>query len=99
MQSERAKELSEKFGFKIDQQDLRSLILLKNGEVFEKSSAVLEIIRELSGVWKIVGLFLLIPQSLRDFFYDFFGRNRYKWFGKKQSCEMNSFEIKERLKN
>ena len=99
LQSEIAGRLGKKFGFEINQQNPESLILLKDGRVFEKSSAAIEILRELGGFWKITALLLLIPKASRDFFYDFFGRNRYKWFGKKQSCESDVREIKERLKN
>lgn len=92
LQSKRAEQL-------VGQQNLESLTLLKDGKVFKKSSAAIKIISSLGGAWKITYLFLLIPKFIRDFFYDFFGRNRYKWFGKKQICNSDFSEVKKRLKN
>lgn len=97
LQSEAAKKLSAKYGFQIKSENPDSLILLKNGKSYDKSTAAIMILRELGGAWKIMGALLIIPKSWRDKAYDYFGKNRYKWFGKKASCEVNKREIKQRL--
>ncbi len=96
LQSASAKKFSKKYNFSIEQKNLSSIIFLKNGKVFKKSSAVIEIIGELGGSWHLVKLLLIIPQKLRDFFYDFFGRHRYRWFGKKEFCEFDD-KIRKRI--
>lgn len=96
LQSTSAEKLSRKYNFNIEQKNLSSVIFIKDGKVFKKSSAVIEIINELGGAWRLVKLLLIIPQKLRDFFYDFFGRNRYRWFGKKELCEFNE-KIRDRI--
>jgi predicted DCC family thiol-disulfide oxidoreductase YuxK len=74
-----------------------SLILLDNEHYYVKSTAALHICKGLKGVWKIGGFFLLIPTPIRDLVYDFIAKNRYKWFGKKDACEIPSSEIKKRF--
>ena len=94
LQSEAAQNFARENNFIIDK---NSLILLKDGEVFYKSSAIIAIIKELGWAWFLASAALLIPKFIRDYFYDYFGKNRYRWFGKKESCAINSTEIAQRL--
>ncbi len=78
--------------------DVDSLVLVENGKVFTKSSAALRIAKKLDGLWHLLFLLILIPSPIRDFFYDFFAKNRYKWFGKKdESCALPTPEVRERF--
>lgn len=74
-----------------------SLILIENEQYYVKSSAALRICKNLKGAWKTGGIFLLIPTPIRNFAYDFIAKNRYKWFGKKEACELPSSEMKKRF--
>ncbi|HDP54672.1 MAG TPA: DUF393 domain-containing protein [Bacteroidetes bacterium] len=57
------------------------------GKVYVKSRAALRILKTLGGIWSIAWFFLLlIPNPIRNFLYNFISRNRYKWFGKRQTC-------------
>jgi predicted DCC family thiol-disulfide oxidoreductase YuxK len=55
------------------------------------------ICRNLKGAWKILVVIKLLPTPIRDFFYDIIAKNRYKWFGKKDSCMIPSKEIRNRF--
>lgn len=68
--------------------DLNTVVLIKHGQVFTKSEAILEILAELGGVWKHARIFKIIPQGMRDFIYERIALNRYKIFGKKESCDL-----------
>lgn len=74
-----------------------SIVLIDNGKPYVKSSAALRICKNLHGAWKILYIFLFTPRSIRDYFYDFFAKNRYKWFGKQDSCMLPSPEIRKRF--
>ena len=74
--------------------DLDSVVLYQNGQILEKSDAALAIARELSGFWPMLGVFRIIPRPLRDVVYDWIAKNRYKWFGKKESCRIPTPELK-----
>jgi len=84
-QSEKGRVLCHQHGLNLI--DLDTLILFRNNKALLKSDAVLEIARQLGGLWKLSLLFYLIPHSLRDGLYDFIARNRYRWFGKYPSCK------------
>jgi len=64
-----------------------------------KSSAALRIVNHFGGWWKILQFFLIFPESFRNLIYDFIARNRYQWFGKKESCMIPSSELKSKFLN
>lgn len=77
--------------------NLSSIILMKDGKVFQKSSAALKIAYKLSGLWPLMIVFMIIPKFIRDWVYDIIAKNRYKWFGKKDQCMIPSPELKIRF--
>lgn len=80
-----------------NESNLQSIVLLKEGKTLTKSTAALSIAKELSGLWPILYLFVIIPRPLRDSIYDLIGRNRYKWFGKQDHCMIPTKELKDRF--
>ena len=79
----------------IDISKIDSIILYNHEEAYYiKSAAALRIMKEFSGFWKIMQIFTILPNKFNDFFYDFIARNRYKWFGKKESCMIPTPELK-----
>lgn len=67
-------------------QDWHTVMLLEDGVLYEKSTAVLRICRRLSGLYPVLYTYVLIPKGLRDWIYDVVAENRYRWFGKKSQC-------------
>lgn len=68
---------------------LDSVVLLFDGVVLKKSAAVLKIFQELNSFYKIIALLgALIPTFICDFLYDFIAKNRYTFFGKKNTCRL-----------
>ncbi len=77
---------------------LSSIVLYKkSGKILYKSNAALEIAKNLSGLWPALYIFKIVPRFIRDFVYDIIARNRYQWFGKRETCRMPSPELKERF--
>ena len=73
-----------------------SIILIEpNIAYYHKSTAALEIAKGLNGAYPLMSIFLIIPISLRDWVYDYIAENRYKWFGKNESCLLPSKEEEE----
>lgn len=83
--------------YKLNDETLDTVVLVKNGRAYTRSSAALEIASELDIPWSFLQLFSVIPQFLRDQVYDAIARNRYRWFGKKESCMIPTPEIKARF--
>lgn len=71
---------------------LDSICVYKNGQILQKSDAVLSVLGELPGIFSLLKFCRFIPRGLRDFVYDFVAKNRYKFFGKKDSCRLPSAE-------
>ena len=67
------------------------------GRVHVRSDAALRVVSYLGGPWKIFLLARLLPRRLRDFLYDLFARNRYRLFGKYDSCLLPAAEVRSRF--
>ncbi|WP_337446688.1 thiol-disulfide oxidoreductase DCC family protein [Bacillus cereus] len=94
LQSDIGKELLNKYNAP---NDLSSLVLIENNNCYLKSSAALRVTKNLKGAWKLLYLLLVVPKPLRDYFYSIMAKNRYKWFGKKDSCMLPSPEVRKRF--
>jgi predicted DCC family thiol-disulfide oxidoreductase YuxK len=68
------------------QLDFDTIILLENRKYYTHSTAVLQIIKKLNGIWKLFYVMIIIPPPVRDFVYSFVSKNRYKWFGRRDKC-------------
>ncbi len=79
----------------IDPQKMDSVLLIEPGiAYFIKSDAALQIGQSLKGYRTLSKLLYLIPSNLRNIVYDYVGRNRYKWYGKKTECMVPTPELK-----
>jgi len=77
--------------------DLSTIVFCKKDKRFTRSTAILEILREVGGIWSLSVIFYLFPRLLRDWIYDLIASNRYKLFGKRESCRLPTPEEKERF--
>jgi predicted DCC family thiol-disulfide oxidoreductase YuxK len=77
--------------------DLNTLVYIRAGEHFIRSTAVLEILKDLGGFWRSFYIFILIPKCLRDPVYRLVARLRYRIFGKRDSCKLPSPETRDRF--
>jgi predicted DCC family thiol-disulfide oxidoreductase YuxK len=77
--------------------EINTIILIQNRKAYTKSTAALLIARELTGLWPLLAVFIVIPAFLRNPIYNFIARNRYKWFGQTAECMMPTPEIKLRF--
>jgi predicted DCC family thiol-disulfide oxidoreductase YuxK len=94
-QSDAAKEILLQFNLK--NLNLDSIVLIEDGKIYEKSSAILRITKLLNGVYKYLYFFVAIPKPLRDWLYNSIAKNRYSIFGKRESCMVPSPELKNRF--
>ena len=74
-----------------------SILLLAEDKVYDKSEAVLKICQKLDWPWRIFTLFKYLPKRFRDYMYDGIAKNRYRWFGKMDSCTLVFPEYKNRF--
>lgn len=67
---------------------LQSVIYLRHGKMLQRSDAALRILIDLGGWRRIYGVLYLLPRGLRDVVYRWIASNRYRWFGKRDTCRM-----------
>lgn len=72
-----------------------SFILIHDGKMYMRSTAALKVLKLLGRNFALAYGFIIVPRFIRDGVYNFIARNRYKWFGKKESCMIPSKEIAE----
>ena len=86
LQSEKSKDLTNKFNF--DTSNLDTFVLIAGDKLFTKSTAALMICKELNGLIKIMSPLIFLPKFFRDFIYDMIAKNRYKLFGRRDTCRV-----------
>jgi predicted DCC family thiol-disulfide oxidoreductase YuxK len=77
--------------------DFDTLVFLDEGKYFLRSTAVLKLAKKLGGIWKLFYVLILIPTPIRDFVYKLVSKNRYKIFGKKQTCMVPDKNVETRF--
>ena len=95
LQSEEGIALLKKAGYQSEYLD--SVLLLQDGHVYRDSEAALRITRKMTGLWPLIFGFIIVPRVIRDAVYNWIARNRYRWFGKMDSCRMPTPEIRSRF--
>ena len=68
--------------------NLNTMIYLVSGQRYYRTGAILRILRDLGGIWYLAWVFWFVPFFIRDFLYGLIARNRYRIFGKKESCRI-----------
>jgi len=95
LQSEAGQALAAEAGLPTD--DLTTAVLYHEGRFYLKSDMALEVARLLGGLWSVLYVFKLVPGSVRNALYDWVARNRYRWFGKRESCMIPTPDLKARF--
>lgn len=95
LQSPPGEELLARFG--IDRNLTDSVILVEGDRWYQESDAALRVARELKGAWKALAVFRVIPRPLRDAAYRLIACNRYRWFGKQETCWLPTPELRGRF--
>lgn len=95
LQGELGQQLLRKFH--LDPNDLNSFVLVEGDKAYRRSSAALRVARRLSGGWKLLYGFMIIPPFIRNAVYNVVARNRYKWFGKRNECMIPTPELRSRF--
>lgn len=77
--------------------DIDSVVLIENGKAYTHSTAGLRIAKALGGIYSVVYILIVIPASIRDWAYRTFARNRYRLFGRQETCMLPTPDIRDRF--
>ena len=74
-----------------------SVMLYVDGKLLIRSDAVLAISTYLKRPYAYGIIFKYVPKILRDSVYNLIAKNRYRWFGKRETCRVPSADERERF--
>lgn len=94
IQGETAQRMLPPFG---DEPEAWSIYYVGPEGIKTHSNAAIAIARRLGGAWSALAWVAIIPRPLRDLVYRFIARNRYRWFGKLDTCRLPSPEERARF--
>ncbi|HVK59918.1 MAG TPA: DCC1-like thiol-disulfide oxidoreductase family protein [Bdellovibrionales bacterium] len=81
-----------------ERSDLDSIVIVMNGTKLKHSTAVLNTLIQVGGIWRLLGhAGLCFPNSFRNFVYRIVATNRYRWFGKLETCRIPTPEERSRF--
>jgi predicted DCC family thiol-disulfide oxidoreductase YuxK len=74
-----------------------SMIYVDESGIHDQSDASLEVYRRMGGLWWLLSLARFVPRWIRNPAYRVLARNRYRWFGKRDTCRLPTAEEKARF--
>lgn len=95
LQGEAGQALLKKFNLPADH--FHSFVLIEGEKVYTKSTAALRVAKHLKRGWQLLYGFIILPKFLRDGIYRWIANNRYKWFGKRDTCRVPTPQEKSRF--
>ena len=97
LQSEAGQKLLQEY--KLNVSDFDTFVLIVNDKYFTKSTAALNISKNLKSFVKLLYPLIILPRPIRDFFYDLIAKNRYKFFGRRDICRIPTEEERDKFLN
>jgi predicted DCC family thiol-disulfide oxidoreductase YuxK len=94
IQSGYGRRLAQAFG--IDPEDPDTNAVIHGGVAFFKSDAALTVLSHLPG-WEWTRVLRVLPKALRDAVYNLIARNRYRIFGKYETCFVGDAAFRNRV--
>lgn len=74
-----------------------SFILAEGDKIYTRSTGALRMLKKLGGGWSILYGFIIVPRFIRDWVYDQVARNRYRWFGRQESCMIPTPDLRKKF--
>lgn len=94
LQSDKGRELTEKYHLS---KDIDSVIVIKSGAAYSHADAVFQVLDVLPWYFKIIKVFKIIPNKLLIAGYKLIAKNRYRFFGKRETCRLPKKEERVRF--
>ncbi len=86
LQSEHARALLREYSLDPEKSD--SVVYISGNTYYLKSTAILRLFSDIGRGWRLLYGFIIIPRFIRDLLYDFMARNRYRVFGRRDTCRI-----------
>lgn len=81
----------------MDPESPLSWLYIEKGHAHTSLDAIVRVGKELGGIWKTFAILNVLPRSVQDCLYGVIARNRYKFLGRKNFCDMPDPKIQSRI--
>jgi predicted DCC family thiol-disulfide oxidoreductase YuxK len=95
LQSAKGQLFAKQYNFSAE--ELKTFVFIEDGKMYTKSTAALRVCRYLGTLWPAMMAFMIVPKFIRNAVYDLVAKNRYKWFGKKDTCMIPTPDVRNRF--
>jgi len=95
LQGKKGKEVVKQFD--LQKKNIDSIILYSDKKIKIKSKAVIDVIYNISPLFRFIIIFKIIPNFILDLIYDIIAQRRYRWFGKRNKCMIPNKKITSRF--
>jgi predicted DCC family thiol-disulfide oxidoreductase YuxK len=94
-QSPLGEALYRRHGLRTDVYETNLVII--DGTAYTRMDSFVAVMNALGWPWRAARILNMLPRRLRDALYGLIARNRYALFGKKESCEIPSGTLRDRI--
>lgn len=77
--------------------ELSTVVLIDKNKAYLRSDVPLEVMRQLGRGWQFFYIFKIVPRFIRDAVYNWIASNRYRWFGKEETCMIPTPAVRQRF--
>ena len=77
--------------------DYETMLVIERGRLLTESDGAIAIARGLGWPWRAAAIARIVPKPIRDALYRLIARNRYRWFGRRDSCWVAGPDDKDRI--
>lgn len=81
----------------IDPENPESFLIIQGDRVLRSSDAIIALGQYVGGIHKIAMIGKVVPRPIRDWLYSLIAKNRYKVFGRTESCYVPTPENRDRF--
>jgi predicted DCC family thiol-disulfide oxidoreductase YuxK len=74
-----------------------SMVYVDEAGIHDQSDASIEVYRRMGGLWWFLSVARFCPRVIRNPIYRVIAKNRYRWFGKRDTCRLPSAQEKARF--
>ncbi len=97
LQSDFSKNLLQQFDIIVDITNLDTFVYFRHDKAYVKSTAALYVLRDIGGLYRLLFVFIIIPNFIRNFLYSLISKSRYRIWGKRDKCMVPTPEIIDRF--
>ncbi|UEG50331.1 thiol-disulfide oxidoreductase DCC family protein [Ferruginibacter lapsinanis] len=78
-------------------EEMNSFVFIDGDVAYTRSTASIKLCKYLGGLWPLCKAFIIVPKFIRDGLYNWIAKNRYRWFGQRESCMIPTPEVRARF--